>query len=42
MRLWGAGRAVVETLTDAEYAYAILRGGESFFERCYGIRYTRP
>jgi hypothetical protein len=42
MRLWGAGRAVVETLTDAEYAYAVERGGESFFERCYGLRYTRP
>ena len=29
-------------LTDAEYAYAVERGGEAFFERCYGIRYTRP
>ena len=28
-------------LTDAEYAYAIKRGGEGFFERAYGVEYQR-
>ena len=32
---------LVVSLTDAEYAYAIQRGGEAFWERCYGITYSR-
>ena len=28
-------------LTDAEYAYAIQRGGEGFFERAYGVEAVR-
>lgn len=36
-----ACRALVESLTDAEYAYCIGKSGESFFERAYGIRYQR-
>jgi hypothetical protein len=32
-----ACRALVESLTDAEYAYAIQRGGEGFLERRYGV-----
>jgi 5-methylcytosine-specific restriction endonuclease McrA len=31
----------LETLTDAEYAYMIERGGESYPERAYGLRYRR-
>lgn len=34
-------RALVESLTDAEYSFAIHHGGEGFFERAYGLRYTR-
>jgi 5-methylcytosine-specific restriction endonuclease McrA len=29
------------TLTDAEYAYMIERGGELYAERAYGLRYSR-
>jgi 5-methylcytosine-specific restriction endonuclease McrA len=29
------------TLTDAEYAYMIERGGELYAERAYGLRYAR-
>ena len=36
-----ACRALVESLTDAEYAYAVTKGGEDFFERYYGIVYAR-
>jgi 5-methylcytosine-specific restriction endonuclease McrA len=36
-----ACRALIESLTDAEYAYAIQKSGESFFERCYGLTYAR-
>jgi 5-methylcytosine-specific restriction endonuclease McrA len=36
-----ACRALIESLTDAEYAYAIKKSGESFFERAYGLEYTR-
>lgn len=36
-----ACRALVESLTDAEYAYCIGKSGESFFERAYGVRYQR-
>ena len=32
---------LIVSLTDTEYAYAVDRGGEAFFERCYGIRYER-
>jgi hypothetical protein len=28
-------------LTDAEYAYMIMRGGEDYPERAYGIEYRR-
>lgn len=37
----GACRLLVESLTDAEYSYAVHRGGEGFLERRYGIRYER-
>jgi 5-methylcytosine-specific restriction endonuclease McrA len=33
--------AMLWTLSDAEYAYMIQRGGEDYPERAYGIRYTR-
>jgi 5-methylcytosine-specific restriction endonuclease McrA len=33
--------ALLARLTDAEYAYAIERGGEGYFERAYGVRYER-
>lgn len=36
-----AVRYMGETLTDAEYAYAIGKAGEDFFERAYGLEYTR-
>jgi hypothetical protein len=36
-----AVRAMLASLTDAEYAYAIGKGGEGFFERCYGLIYER-
>ena len=29
------------TLTDAEYAYMLERGGELYAERAYGLRYAR-
>lgn len=34
-------RELLETLTDAEYAYMIGRGGETYPERAYGIEYRR-
>ena len=33
---------LLASLSDAEYAYMIDRGGEDYPERAYGIRYTRP
>ena len=36
-----ASRALLEGLSDAEYSYAVEHGGENFFERRYGLRYTR-
>lgn len=36
-----AMRALVLSLTDAEYAHCAEKGGESFFERRYGITYER-
>lgn len=33
---------LVASLTDAEYAYAVEHGGEDFFERAYGLEYSRP
>ena len=32
---------LLSSLTDAEYSYAIEKGGEDVFERVYGIRYQR-
>ena len=32
---------VLASLSDAEYAYAVERGGEGYFERAYGVRYER-
>ena len=29
------------TLTEAEYAYMVARGGEDYAERVYGLRYSR-
>jgi len=37
-----AGRALLASLSDAEYAYLIERGGEDYPERAYGVQYTRP
>lgn len=34
-------RLLVTRLTDAEYAYAIHKAGEDYFERAYGIEYDR-
>lgn len=34
-------RAMLASLSDDEYAYAIEHGGESFFERSYGLKYDR-
>lgn len=34
-------RSFVANLTNEEYAYAIEHGGEDFFERAYGLVYTR-
>jgi len=34
-------RSLLANLTDDEYAYAVTKGGEDFFERAYGLRYTR-
>ena len=34
-------RLMLASLTDAEYAYAVQRGGEDYFERAYGIDYAR-
>jgi hypothetical protein len=36
-----ACRRLLESLTDAEYAYMIERGGEDYPERAYGIVYAR-
>lgn len=36
-----AATALLVTLTDAEYAYAVEHGGEGFFERAYGLVYER-
>lgn len=39
---WGtSGADLIVSLTDAEYAYMIERGGEDYPERAYGIRYSR-
>lgn len=34
-------RRMLESLTDAEYAYMVERGGEDYAERAYGVRYAR-
>jgi 5-methylcytosine-specific restriction endonuclease McrA len=34
-------RLMLTRLTDAEYAYAVGKGGEGVFERVYGIEYGR-
>jgi 5-methylcytosine-specific restriction endonuclease McrA len=34
-------RALLASLSDAEYAYMVERGGEDYAERAYGVRYTR-
>jgi 5-methylcytosine-specific restriction endonuclease McrA len=36
-----ASRSLLESLTDAEYAYMVERGGELYAERAYGLVYTR-
>lgn len=35
------GAALLMTLTNAEYAYMIERGGEDYPERAYGVTYGR-
>jgi hypothetical protein len=34
-------RLLLSRLSDAEYAYAVQRGGEDYFERAYGVSYER-
>lgn len=41
-RAFGACFALLVSLSDAEYAYAVTKAGEDYFERAYGVRYTRP
>lgn len=36
-----ACRALIESLDDAEYSYALHKGGEDFFERAYRLVYSR-
>lgn len=40
-RVWLESQELCETLTDAEYAYAVGKAGEGFAERIYGIEYER-
>jgi len=37
----GIGLILLLTLTDAEYAYMVQRGGELYAERAYGVTYAR-
>ena len=37
----GHGLKLLMSLTDAEYAYAVQKGGEDYFERAYGLAYSR-
>lgn len=41
MRNRETSATLLASLTDAEYAYVIGKGGEDYFERAYGLRYTR-
>lgn len=34
-------RALLSSLSDAEYAYAVGKAGEDWAERIYGLRYSR-
>lgn len=36
-----AVHALLTSLSDAEYAYAVGKAGEAAFERIYGLRYAR-
>ena len=36
-----AAKRLLLSLSDAEYAYMIERGGEDYPERAYGVRYER-
>lgn len=36
-----ACQTMLSSLTDAEYRYAVCRAGADYFERHYGIAYTR-
>jgi 5-methylcytosine-specific restriction endonuclease McrA len=36
-----AAKRLLLSLSDAEYAYMIMRGGEDYPERAYGIEYRR-
>ena len=38
----GVGLVLMLSLTDAEYAYMVARGGEGYPERAYGLVYERP
>jgi 5-methylcytosine-specific restriction endonuclease McrA len=40
-RLPKSCQVLCASLTDAEYAYAVQKCGESFFERAYGVTYAR-
>jgi hypothetical protein len=41
VRMGGCCLALLASLTNAEYAYMIQRGGEDYAERAYGIEYQR-
>jgi hypothetical protein len=41
-RCWEEVEAFLESLSDAEYSYAVTKAGEDYFERAYGVRYERP
>lgn len=37
----GTALVLMLTLSDAEYAYMVARGGEGYAERAYGLEYRR-
>jgi 5-methylcytosine-specific restriction endonuclease McrA len=36
-----AALALLTSLSEAEYAYAVTKAGEDYFERAYGVTYSR-
>ncbi len=41
VRNWPESEKLLASLTNAEYAYMVERGGERYAERAYGLRYER-